>query len=183
MSLWVKIQIEDIDPDIYPHVGLHPIPEPEEGEESEKGVEPEEGEEAEGEELIPEPEEDEPKEETIKGNVADRIKVVQMWMSLLSEGVSISDRINPVLAPNNFKTTSVLSKGEVNLVVTFLTLARQYPLETEPFIDFCEDFCLTKLSEQGFAIEKAIEMGRALTETTTARTSSPPDSPTENKKK
>ena len=178
-SIWYHIQMSNIDPDIFPHVGILEIVEPE----LPIDTTPEESEEGEEDELIPEPEEDMKEPTVLKGDINDRIKVIQLFMSLLGEGVSISDRINPVLAPNNFKTTSVLTRGEVNLVVTFLTLARQYPLETEPFIDFCEDFCLTKLSEQGFAIEKAIEMGRALTETTTARSSSiAPEKPTEVKK-
>lgn len=182
MSLWLKIQIEDIDPDVIPHLGLMPIVEPEvlKKKPTEEGTE---GEETEEDELIPEPEEDSQEEPKVKGTIEDRIKVIQLFMGLLGEGATISDRINPILKPSNFKTTSVLTKGEVNMVVTFLTIARQAPLETEPFIEFCEDFCLTKLSEQGFAIEKAIEMGRALTETNTVRSSTPsPEKPTEDKK-
>jgi len=182
MSLWLKIQVEDIDPDIIPHIGLLPIVEPEIPKKK-KIKDTEEVEETEEDELIPEPEEELKEPLKPKGSMEDRIKVIQLFMGLLGEGATISDRINPILKPSNFKTTSVLTKGEVNMVVTFLTVARQAPLETEPFIDFCEDFCLTKLSEQGFAIEKAIEMGRALTETNTVRSSTPsPEKPTGDKK-
>jgi len=182
MSLWLKIQVEDIDPDIIPHIGLLPIVEPEIPKKK-KIKDTEEVEETEEDELIPEPEEELKEPSKPKGSIEDRIKVIQLFMGLLGEGATISDRINPILKPSNFKTTSVLTKGEVNMVVTFLTVARQAPLETEPFIDFCEDFCLTKLSEQGFAIEKAIEMGRALTETNTVRSSTPsPEKPTGDKK-
>jgi hypothetical protein len=76
----------------------------------------------------------------------------------------LDSRIDPILRPKNWKTTSILTKGEVKMVMALIAFCKTSPLETVCVLEFCEDFCYLKLSESGFAIEKAIDLGKALAE-------------------
>ena len=169
MSIWHHQSIiKDIDPDYRKYESLL-------SEEIEEKPE---------DKTIDESEETKPEDTKPKESFEDRIKKISLLLSIFSEGVPISSRIDPILKPNNFRTTSILTRGEVEMMVTFLTIARQSPEESEPFLNFCEDYCLLKLSESGFGIEKAIELGKALTEVSTIKQSTEigPQTPTESSK-
>lgn len=171
MSIWKGASIiEDIDPDYREYISLFPV-EPKE--------KPKDESESEDTEVS------EPSTSEIKETFETRVKKISTLLNILNEGVPLSSRIDPILKPNNFRTTSILTRGEVEMMVTFLTIARQSPEESEPFLNFCEDYCLLKLSESGFGIEKAIELGKALTEVSTIKTSTElsPQTPTDNTKK
>lgn len=114
------------------------------------------------------------KGETEKGIEFDKEKFetkmnfVTKIIKELSGGVDVSSRINPILKPEQWKTSSNLSKGEIGMLSSLLAFTRTSPEECEPVLDFCVDYCLLKLSEEGFAIDKAIDLGKALTEKTTS---------------
>lgn len=171
MSIWKSASIiKDIDPDYREYISLFPV---------ESKEKPKDESESEDNEVS------EPSTSEIKETFETRVQKISTLLGILSEGVPLSSRIDPILKPNNFRTTSILTRGEVEMMVTFLTIARQSPEESEPFLNFCEDYCLLKLSESGFGIEKAIELGKALTEVSTIKTTSElaPQTPIDTEKK
>lgn len=79
-------------------------------------------------------------------------------------GYDVYSGIEPITNPRNYKTTSILNRGEVHMILSLLTFAEQSPYECQPFIDFSERYCLLKLSEKGIGIDKGIELATAITE-------------------
>lgn len=82
----------------------------------------------------------------------------------LTGGIDVYSGIEPITNPRNWKTTSILGRGEVHMLLSLLTFATQSPQECSPLTDFCETYCLLKLSEKGIGIDKGIELVKAMTE-------------------
>lgn len=113
-----------------------------------------------------------------------RMNIIREILALVSGGVDINSRIDPILSPKKYKTTSNITRGELSMIISLLTFAQISPEETMDVLVFCENFMITKLSEGGFGIEKAIELGRALTQETVTTTSVyQPQKPIEGMKK
>jgi len=141
------------------------------------------------EEVITEPSkengEEETKEEVIKHTkpFSERIKDIMSIVNAISGGTTVDSRIDPILRPKNWKTTSILSKGEIQQILALISFCKTSPEETECVLEYCEDLCYLKLSESGFAIEKAIDLGRALAEKTITGMLASPEKPQEGMKK
>ncbi len=126
---------------------------------------------------------DEP-EEFDKDQFDKKMMILKEFLNLARGGVSIESRVKPVLNPENWKTSSFLSRGEINMIWSFISLAGISPEECEPLIDASINYALLNLSKDGFGLEKAIDMGKALTEVSTSKSYSEKDveKPTEGMK-
>lgn len=153
--------------------GLENIEDIEKPEEIISEVKPKDKDEGE-EEVITEP-------EVIIRPVAERIENIMSIIRAVSGGASVDSRIDPILRPKNWKTTSILTKGEIQQILALISFCKTSPEETECVLEYCEDLCYLKLSESGFAIEKAIDLGKALSEKIITGLSSP-EKPTDGMK-
>ncbi len=132
---------------------------------------------------------DEPEEEVktevdvIKKPFAERIKDIMAIVSAVSGGTTVDSRIDPILRPKNWKTTTILTKGEIQQILALISFCKTSPEETECVLEYCEDLCYLKLSESGFAIEKAIDLGKALAEKSISAIMASPEKPQEGMKK
>jgi len=158
MFLFPK-DVDDIDPDIgYMEIKI----------ESDTEVKP-------SEETLKE----EPDTKSAKEKFEDKLEMIKLIMMAISGGVSISSRIDPVLMPKNWKTTSILTRGEIAMINSFIIFAKQSPEECICMLEYCINYASLKLSESGFGIEKAIDLGKALTQTSEAsKLVSTPEKPT-----
>ena len=120
--------------------------------------------------------------EVITRPVSERIEDIMSIIRAISGGASVDSRIDPILRPKNWKTTSILTKGEIQQILALISFCKTSPEETECVLEYCEDLCYLKLSESGFAIEKAIDLGKALSEKIITGLSSP-EKPTDGMKK
>lgn len=93
-----------------------------------------------------------------------KIGLIKDLLNLVSGGIDVSSKIDPILSPKHWKTTSNITRGEVAMCISLITFSKQSIEEGEPCLDFLIDYLMFKISESGFGIEKAIELGRALTE-------------------
>lgn len=114
---------------------------------------------------------------------ADRIKDIMSIVSVVTGGATVDSRIDPILRPKNWKTTTILNKGEIQQILALISFCKTSPEETECVLEYCEDLCYLKLSESGFAIEKAIDLGKALAEKTITSMVASPEKPQEGMKK
>ena len=119
--------------------------------------------------------------EIINRPVSERIEDIMSIIRAVSGGASVDSRIDPILRPKNWKTTSILTKGEIQQILALIAFCKTSPEETECVLEYCEDLCYLKLSESGFAIEKAIDLGKALSEKIITGLSSP-EKPTDGMK-
>jgi len=94
----------------------------------------------------------------------NKLKRVLEIVNIVLGAEDLQSRLDPILRPKDYKTTSILSKGEVNMCIGFLTFAKQSPLECSPLTDFVENYCLFKLSEGGFGIEQGIALSKSFSE-------------------
>jgi len=140
-------------------------------------------------EIVIEFPKDEPKEE-VKTEVDEtrkpfdeRIKDIMAIVSAVTGGATVDSRIDPILRPKNWKTTTILTKGEIQQILALISFCKTSPEETECVLEYCEDLCYLKLSESGFAIEKAIDLGKALAEKTITSMVASPEKPQEGMKK
>lgn len=69
------------------------------------------------------------------------------------------------------------------MIMSLLTFATQSPSECSPLIDYCETYCLMKLSEKGIGIDKGIELVKAMAEKGLHILGSTPLNPMEGAKK
>ena len=122
------------------------------------------------------------KKEFNKEKIIEKIDLLKVILDSVSGGVNVSSRIDPILKPSNIKTTSYISKGQVNMCLSLLTFATISPLECYPCVDYVEDFLEIQLSDGGFGIEKAIDLGKALTQKTVTSSYDRPEKPTEGMK-
>lgn len=112
-----------------------------------------------------------------------KMQLVTGIISALTGGDTISGRIYPILDPKQWKTTTNLTRGEIEMMVSLITFSKVSPEECQPALDFCLEYGLLKLSESGFGIEKAIDLGKALTEQSSGGTyTTEPDKPTKGMK-
>lgn len=114
---------------------------------------------------------------------AERIKDIMSIVSAVTGGATVDSRIDPILRPKNWKTTTILTKGEIQQILALISFCKTSPEETECVLEYCEDLCYLKLSESGFAIEKAIELGKALAEKSISAILGSPEKPQEGMKK
>lgn len=141
------------------------------------------------EEIVIEFPKDEPKEEVkteediIKKPFTERIQDIMTIVSAVTGGATVDSRIDPILRPKNWKTTTILTKGEIQQILALISFCKTSPEETECVLEYCEDLCYLKLSESGFAIEKAIDLGKALAEKTITSMIASPEKPQEGMKK
>lgn len=155
--------------------------------------EPEEEPKENNEEIIIEPSkengEENNKEETEEAVIkhtkpfSERIKDIMSIVSAVTGGATVDSRIDPILRPKNWKTTTILTKGEIQQILALISFCKTSPEETECVLEYCEDLCYLKLSESGFAIEKAIDLGKALAEKTITGLMTTPEKPQEGMKK
>ena len=138
-----------------------------------------------GEEPLPEDDikdEDELSIEAKEKKELTRLYRIIDVVNRLTGGVDVYSGIEPITNPRNWKTTSILGRGEIHMLLSLLTFATQSPYECSPLTDFCETYCLLKLSEKGIAIDKGIELVKAMTEKGLHIVGSMPATPTEGSK-
>ncbi len=113
----------------------------------------------------------------------ERIKeIFGLLQNILGVGTSQS-RLAPILSPIDYRTSTKITKGEINMLVAFLVFAEESPYECESMIDFCENFCLLNISHDGFGIEKGIDLAKAFSDVkVSASLEKQPDKPTEGMK-
>lgn len=121
--------------------------------------------------------------DTIVKTFAQRMEDIMSIVRAVSGGATVDSRIDPILRPKNWKTTTILTKGEIQQILALISFCKTSPTETECVLEYCEDLCYLKLSESGFAIEKAIDLGKALAEKTITGLVSTPEKPTDGMKK
>jgi hypothetical protein len=116
--------------------------------------------------LIPDPEpvkESEP--EGYDEEVFNRkLSQISKLMEAITGGETVGARVSPVLSPRNPRTTSILSRGEIESISALLQFAKISPEETYPALDYCYDKLALNLSLDGKGIELAINLGQALTQ-------------------
>ena len=105
-----------------------------------------------------------------------------MILNLVTGGSNISAKIDPILNPTIPLTTSFLKIGEVNTCFSLLAFAENSPNECQDIIQNVDNFLRLKLSNEGFGIFRAIELGKSLTEKQTSRSYYEPEKPTEEMK-
>ncbi|MBA7490919.1 hypothetical protein ES702_01462 [subsurface metagenome] len=106
-------------------------------------------------------EEDLSMDEKDKYELARLNRIVDL-VNRLTGGYDVYSGIEPITNPRVWKTTSILRQSEIHMILSLLTFAEQSPYECSPLTDYCETFCLLKLSEKGVGIDKGIELVKAM---------------------
>lgn len=125
---------------------------------------------------------EEKKPETTIGTFNQKLELIESILNVVRGGGDLYGKVDPVLRPKEIYTTTNISKGEVRMITALSTFAKCSPKETECVLDYCITYLKLKLSEEGFGIIRAIELGKALTETETTTTIERPEKPTEGMK-
>lgn len=135
----------------------------------------------------PDPLEDKVKDDELSIEAKEKKELSRLYrlidmVNRLTGGVDVYSGIEPITNPRNWKTTSILGRGEIHMIMSLLTFATQSPYECSPLIDYCETYCLMKLSEKGIGIDKGIELVKAMTEKGLHIVGSMPSTPIEGSK-
>ena len=127
--------------------------------------------------LIPPIDEEEPEtvEELIEVSGYDeeefnaKLDQIRRVMEVITGGETVGARVSPILSPKNPRTTSILTRGEIEMCTAFLQFGILSPEETYPAINFVHTKLGLNLSLDGRGIDKAIELGKALTQRDSSR--------------
>lgn len=103
-------------------------------------------------------------EEFNKADFDKKLELIRNIMDVVIGAETVGARINPILTPKNPKTTSILTRGEIDECRALIAFAQLEPEETYPALDFVFEKLSLNLSIDGRGIEYGIELGKALTQ-------------------
>ena len=100
--------------------------------------------------------------ETIQ-DFQENLKRFEDFLNIVRGKVDVKSRLMLLLNPDNIKTSTRLSRSEVDFVALSYFVAEEFP-EFEGLKSFAEQFCECAISKDGLGREEAIRFTSAISE-------------------
>ena len=93
----------------------------------------------------------------------EELSKFERFLNIIRGKVDVKNRLSLLLNPANPKTSTQLSRNEVDFVSLSLFVAEEFE-EFNPLKTFALEFCQVSISREGWGVESSIRLNSAISE-------------------